>query len=417
LQDLGFDAKNINTKLYEFQQYIVELSCKKGRFGVFAGTGTGKTAIQCEIARQHLERFNKPQLILAPLAVSMQTIQEAQKFDIEVKKFSGDYQNEIYISNYDNMHNIDFSKFQNILLDESSIIKHYGGKIRDNIIEVGKFTNSKFCFTATPSPNDITELTNYSEFLSVMKRSEMLSKYFIHDSGKTSDWRLKKHSVNDFFEFLTQWSVMYQSPKDIGFNDDRFILPELKIKEHFLQTQSDGLTLFNDIAVSAINHNQTMRKSLELRMQKTAYIANKHKEQIIIWIKLNDEGEYLRKLIPDAIEVKGNDSVEDKERNLIGFANNQFRVLITKPKIAQFGLNFQNCARQIFASPDYSFESLYQAIRRSYRYGQKNTVNIDIIAIDTIQNVIKALHKKENSFIELQKQYNKIYQKQLRKAS
>lgn len=407
----GFKPTNINTKLYEFQQYIVDIACNKGRFGIFSGTGTGKTAIQCEVANQYLQRYNKPSIVFAPLAVSMQTIEEASKFDIEVCKFNGKYDNKIYITNYENLHNIDMTKFDNVILDEASIIKHYQGAFREQIIDISRNKNFKFPFTATPSPNDIMELGNYSEFLSVLNRNEMLAKYFIHDSGNTSQWRLKRHGVDKFMEFLTQWSIMLQKPQDIGFEDDRFELPELIVNEVFLQTPNETESLFNDVSINAINHNRAMRETLELRMSKVAEIANNSKEQIIIWIKLNDEGEMLRKLIPDAVEVKGNDSIEFKEENLIGFAKNKFRVLVTKPKIAQFGLNYQNCHHQIFASPDYSFESLYQAMRRSYRYGQKHPVTIDIIGIDRIQNVLKVLQQKEKTFIELQNNYSKIYNK------
>lgn len=411
LDNSGFKTQNLNSGLYEFQSYVTELACKKGKFGVFAGTGTGKTLMQCECANQYVKQFNKPSLILAPLAVSLQTINESAKFGIEVKKYNGNITNDIFITNYDNLHNVDIHKFDSIILDEASIIKHYQGKFRDLIIDVSRKKNYKLAFTATPSPNDIMELGNYSEFLSVLNRNEMLAKYFIHDSGNTSQWRLKRHGVNKFFEFLTQWSIMFQSPKDIGFDDDRFVLPELQVNEIFIETPNNTESLFNDVAISAIYHNKAMRDTLDLRLDKVADIANNSNKQIIIWVKLNDEEKILKKLIPGAVVVNGSDSIESKEENLIGFANNKFRVLITKPKIAQFGLNFQNCSHQIFASPDYSFESLYQAIRRSYRYGQKEKVVIDIIGIDRVQNVLKALKNKEKSFNELQNNYKKIYNK------
>jgi DNA modification methylase len=252
------------------------------------------------------------------------------------------------------------------------------------------------------------ELGNHSEFLNVMSRNEMLSMYFVHDGGETAKWRLKGHSTDRFWQFVSSWAVMVSKPSDLGYSNEGYCLPELNYLEHQITTSKrDNGLLFNDVAISATNFNDELRKTKEQRLNSVADIVNNSDESFIVWVKQNEEGEYLRKLIPDAIEVKGSDSPEYKEDKLLGFANNQFRVLITKTKIAQFGLNYQNCHNQIFASLDFSFEGLYQSIRRSYRFGQTKPVNIFLITTDTMQNVRESIKQKQKQFEEMQNQMQK----------
>lgn len=408
IEDSGFEVPDlhIHPYLFGFQKHIVKIALRKGKYAIFADCGLGKTFMQLEWAKHVSNHTGKPVLILAPLAVSGQTIQEGKKFGIEVEKLKSDVWGKgIYITNYEQLDHINPSQFGGIVLDESSILKNFEGAIRNQIVEGFSNTKYKLACTATPSPNDPMELGNHSEFLNVMSRNEMLAMYFVHDGGETAKWRLKGHSENIFWEWCSGWAMMLSKPSDIGFENNGYNLPELKFVEKKIITdkRENGL-LFNDVAISATNFNQELRITKIQRLSTVVDIVTNSKESFIIWIKQNEEGEYLKKLIPGAIEVKGSDSVEYKEEKLLGFANNEFRILITKSKIGQFGLNYQNCHNQIFASLDFSFESLYQSIRRSYRFGQEFPVNIYLITTDTMSNVISSIEKKQSHFNEMQSQ-------------
>lgn len=398
----------INKSCFDFQKHCIQKSLNKGSFALFEDCGLGKTLQQLEWCKWVSNFTNKPVLILTPLSVVGQTIQESLKFGyIKAEKLSIEKQDRLnpitYITNYEQLENIDASLFSGIALDESSILKNFEGKTRNLIIEKFASTPFKSCWTATPSPNDPMELGNHSEFLGIMTRNEMLSMYFVHDGGDTSKWRIKGHAEIKFWEWVSTWAIMINKPSDIGFSDDGYNLPPLNMIEKTIQTEcrENGM-LFNEIAVSATNYNAELRMTKIQRMEEVIEIVNNSDENFIIWIKQNEEGEYLKKMIPGSIEVKGSDSVEYKENKLLGFANNEFRVLITKTKIAQFGLNYQNCGNQIFASLDFSFESLYQSIRRSHRFGRKLPVNIYIITTDTMQNVIQNIKHKQILFTRMQ---------------
>jgi hypothetical protein len=253
------------------------------------------------------------------------------------------------------------------------------------------------------------EICNHAEFLGVGTRAEILAMYFTHDGGETAKWRLKGHAEDRFWEFVSQWAIMVSNPSDIGFDGSKYVLPEINyIKREIKTPIRSESSLFNDIAISATNFNQELRLTRDLRLAEVASIVNSQPdENFIVWIHHNEEGEILKRLIPGAIEVKGSDSREYKKDKLLGFARNEFRVLITKAKIAQFGLNYQNCRNQIFASPDFSFETLYQAIRRSYRFGQKNIVNIYLIVTDTMQNVMSVFTRKDGQFTNMKNKLKK----------
>jgi len=388
----------LNPNLFDFQKYIVKKALKNGKYAIFADCGLGKTLMQLEWAYQVSKKTNSKVLILAPLAVKGQTIDEAKKFNINIVN--------IDIINYEQLDNIDCSQYSGLVLDESSILKNFEGKIKNQILDYFLKTPYKLACTATPSPNDPMELGNHSEFLDIMSRNQMLSMYFIHDGGNTSKWRLKGHAKNVFYKWVSNWAIMLSKPSDIGFNNMKgYDLPKLNIlKKEIKTSKRDNGMLFNDVAISATNFNQELRITKIERLEEAAKIVNNSKENFIIWVKQNEEGELLRKLIPDSVEVKGSDSTEYKESKLLGFAKNEFRVLITKAKIAQFGLNYQNCRNQIFASLDFSFEGLYQAIRRSYRFGQKNEVNIYIITTDTMKNVVESINQKQKQFEIMQKE-------------
>ena len=411
----GFVVESLNDSLFDFQDYIVKRALKAGRFAIFADCGLGKTLMQLEWASQVAQKTGMPVLILAPLAVAGQTIQEGIRFGIDVQLLKSDvFGPHVYITNYEQLDNVDASQFSGIALDESSILKNFEGKIRNTIIEGFANHQYKLACTATPSPNDAMELGNHSEFLNVMSRNEMLAMYFVHDGGETSKWRLKGHSEAVFWEWVSSWSVMLSKPSDIGFSAAGYDLPNLNLIERQIKTEKrDNGQLFNDVAISATDFNGELRLTKVPRMEDVAGIVNASNENFIIWIKQNEEADYLKKLIPDAIEVRGNDKPEVKESRLLGFAKNEFRVLITKAKIAQFGLNYQNCRNQIFASLDFSFESLYQSIRRSYRFGQKNEVNIYLVTTDTMQNVIASIQHKQKQFEKMQREMTKAINKNM----
>jgi DNA modification methylase len=406
----GFEVSDseLNESLFDFQKYIVKRAIKAGRFAIFADCGLGKTFMQLEWARLVSQKTNQPVLILCPLAVAGQTIKEGLRFGIEVQKLKSDvFGQGVFISNYEQLENIDCSVFSGVVLDESSILKNFTGVYKNLIIDKFNSTNYKLACTATPSPNDLNEIGNHSEFLNVLDSQDMRSKWFVRDEGM-NNYRLKGHAKTDFYGWVSSWSVMICNPADLGFNGDSYFLPSLRYIEKEIKTNKrDDFKMFNDVSVNATNFNAELRLTKVERLSEVVEIVNNSKENFIIWVKQNEEGEYLRKLIPDAIEVKGSDSPEYKEKMLLGFANNDFRVLITKAKIAQFGLNYQNCHNQIFASLDFSFEGLYQAIRRSYRFGQKEEVNIYLITTDTMKNVINTIKTKEAQFLEMQSEMNK----------
>lgn len=404
----GFEVKDkdLNKNLFDFQKFIVKRALKAGKYAIFADCGLGKTLMQLEWAHQVVKNTGKPVLILAPLAVSGQTINEGKKFHIEVTKFHPEQYEDseipamVYVTNYEQLDNIRTEYFSGIVLDESSILKNFEGQTKKLILECFKETPYKLACTATPSPNDPMELGNHSEFLDVMSRNEMLAMYFVHDGGETAKWRLKGHATKLFYQFIGTWAIMLNKPQDIGFKMDGYELPALNIIEEQIKTpKRDNGQLFNDAIISATNFNSELRSTKEVRLKKVVDIVNtRPDENFIIWIKHNDEGEILKSMLPDAIEVSGSDTNEWKEKHLLGFADNKFRILISKTKIASFGMNYQNCRNQIFASLDFSFEGLYQAIRRSYRFGQKNEVNIFLITTDTMANVKQAIDTKQKQF-------------------
>ena len=406
IRDSGFrvDEKDMNPILFPFQRYCVSNALRKGRYALFEDCGLGKTIQQLEWATHIVNHTDKPVLIIAPLAVVGQTINEGEKFGYEITELEGRPTKGIYVTNYDNIRNVVAKDYSGVVLDESSILKNFDGETKKAIIDLFSDTPYKLACTATPSPNDVMELCNHAEFLNVMSRNEMLAMYFIHDGGNTSSWRLKGHCEQMFWDFVSEWAVMLCKPSDIGFSDDGYVLPAMNLIETHIETEKrDNGKLFNDTSVNATDYNKELRSTINERLNKVAEIVNASNENWIIWIKQDDEGDMLRKLIPFAVEVKGSESPLAKREKLIGFAQNKYRVLITKLKIAQFGLNYQNCHNQIYASLDFSFESTYQGIRRSWRFGQEHEVNVYLICTDTMANVRETIVKKQEQFENMQK--------------
>lgn len=391
--------KDINKHLFDYQHDIVKWALKKGKSAVFAGTGLGKTRIQLAWA----ELIKGKVLIFAPLAVACQTVQEGKEIGIEVNlcKENADVKDGINITNYDRMERFDLSKFDGIVLDESSILKSQNGKTRNWLIESCRDIPYKLCCTATPAPNDYMELGNHSEFLGCMTEFEMLAMFFIHDGGNTAKWRLKKHAVKVFWEWVASWAVMMVNPADLGYNGERFILPKLNIRQIEVKTEAATGSLFAVEAKTLQERQQARRDSLKERVAACAEIVNNSDEQFLVWCNLNVESELIAKSIPDSVEVCGSDTPEHKTESMIGFSEKRIRVLISKPSICGFGMNWQQCHNMIFVGLSDSFEQYYQAVRRCWRFGQKSEVNVYVITADTEGAVVANIQRKERDFEDM----------------
>ena len=404
--DSGIEVNenDLNPNLFDFQKYAVKTSLRKGRFALFFDCGLGKTLMQLSWANQVSKHTNKPVLILAPLAVSEQTIYEGLKFNIEVHKYG---EGDIQIINYEQLKNIDCSIFGGVVLDESSILKGRDGKLSSLIIDTFKSTPYKLACTATPSPNDHMELGQHSEFIGAMTYLEMLSMYFVHDGGETSKWRLRKHATDDFWKYVCTWSMSMDKPQTLGFNHCGFDLPDIEYIEHIIPVENNTNTLFGDVAVSATDLNKDLRRSMNDRINKAVELVNSNDEQWIVWGLQNAETDELSKRISDGYNVQGSDKPEYKSEKLLGFAQNKFRVLITKTSIASFGMNYQNCHNMVFCSYDFKFEAFYQAVRRCYRFGQNNKVYVHILVPESQLNVRKQILQKQEKHFKMIKEMSK----------
>lgn len=397
----GFDVsqQDLNSMLFDWQKVLVRWSLRKGKSALFEDCGLGKTIQQLDWARMVNKETFGDVLIFAPLSVSHQTVREGAKFGIPVNRCEsmGDVRSGINITNYERLQKFDISHFQGVVLDESSIIKDFAGKFRSQIIESCFNTPYRLACSATPSPNDYTELGNTAEFLGVMTRSEMLSMFFINDTSNTSaSWRLKGHvKKNKFWEWLSSWCVMIQKPSDIGFDDNGFVLPPINHHEHFIPYTGHKTGLFVDPAVGLSEVRASMRESLQERCKKSAEIVNNSEKQWVVWCSLNNESKVLSEFIPDAIEVKGQDTPEHKERSFLDFANGDIRVLVTKPKIAMYGMNWQNCHNTVVTGLSHSYEQYYQLIRRFWRFGQPREVNVHIVIGEREGRVLDTIRLKD----------------------
>lgn len=399
--DSGMDVadEDINKHLFDYQHDIVKWALKKGKSAVFAGTGLGKTRIQLAWA----ELIKGKVLIFAPLAVACQTVQEGKEIGIEVNlcKENADVKDGINITNYDRMERFDLSRFDGIVLDESSILKSQTGKTRNWLIENCSDIPYKLCCTATPAPNDYMELGNHSEFLGCMTEMEMLAMFFIHDGGDTAKWRLKKHAVKVFWEWVASWAVMMVNPADLGYDGSQFILPKLNITQQEVKTKVTTGSLFAVEAKTLQERQQARRDSLKERVAACAEIVNNSDEQFLVWCNLNVESELIAKSIPDSVEVCGSDTPEHKTESMIGFSEKRIRVLVSKPSICGFGMNWQQCHDMIFVGLSDSFEQYYQAVRRCWRFGQKSEVNVYVITADTEGAVVANIQRKERDFEDM----------------
>lgn len=404
VESKGFDvlASDLNPMLFEFQRDIVRWALGKGRAAIFADCGDGKTAMQLEWAEQIRRMTGRKVIIIAPLAVASQTKREGEKFGIAVNICAS--QNDVVsdavnITNYEKLDKFVASEFCAVVLDESSIIKSFSGKIRNQIIGMFQQTPYKLACTATPAPNDYMELGNHSEFLGVMTRAEMLAMYFVHDGGQTSKWRLKGHAADLFWKWLSTWCVVMDDPKKLGYDIEGYDLPKLNIHQIIV----DGDEPVRE-TLSLTERRDARRDSLTLRCEAAAELVNNSPDNWLVWCDLNDEADTLHKLIDGSANVQGSDTAEYKSQTMLDFAADRLRCLITKPKIAGYGMNWQNCHNMIFVGLSDSFEAYYQAVRRCWRFGQASDVDVYII-ISAREGAVKENIERKQAENEHMKQH------------
>ena len=404
-QSCGFEkpTSEMNPNLYDWQKDISRWALKKGRAALFETCGAGKTCQQLQWADSVVEHTGKPVLILCPLSVAEQTKREADKFGFKNVKVVREQSQIILgtnITNYEILNHFDCSVFGGVVLDESSCIKNFSGTLRNEIIDTFIATPYRLSCTATPAPNDYMELGNQCEFLGVMSRTEMLATYFIHDGGNTSQWRLKGHAQEKFWEWLATWACVLTNPSDLGYDGSSFILPPLNTFQHTVKYEEnligDNFSLFAGVAQTLNERRQARRGSLKDRCKLAAdIVAEKPDEQFLLWTDLNAEADELKRIIPGSIEVRGTDSPEYKSEELNKFALGQTRVLITKSLIAGYGMNFQTCHNMIFVGISDSWENYFQSVRRCWRYGQTEPVNVHIITSEAEGAVKDNIERKE----------------------
>lgn len=408
----GIEPNYIPDEMFDYQKYVTEYAIKKGRCAVFLDTGLGKTFIELAIARNYVKHTNKPVLIITPLAVAFQFIKEAERFNIGSVEYSKDgrYNSDIVVCNYERLDKFDYNDFDAVLLDESSILKNFDGAIKGRITSFLKKVKYRYLFTATPSPNDFIELGTSSEALGYMGYMDMLSKFFKNNEDTISPmnigtkWRLKGHAKEAFFQWVSSWSITMRKPSDLGFSDEKHILPELITNYHSVKNKKnmviDGqILMFNMVAKRLTEVRQEQKDTIPQRCEKAAELSN-GKDHTVYWCNFNAEGDMLQDMDKDAYQIKGSMNLDKKEEYLLAFFNGEINRLITKPKMTAFGLNWQHCNHTVYF-PTFSYEQYYQAIRRFWRFGQKRPVTVDIVYSDGQKRVIDSLMAKTEKANEL----------------
>jgi len=405
----GFNPKPINANAKAHQVAVLEFALNLGRSAAFLDTGLGKSFIELEFARQCADETGKPSLILTPLAVAGQMVREGQKFGVDARQIreQSEVGAGVMVANYERLAKLDPASFGAIILDESSILKSYAGRTRALIQDAFKDTPYKLAATATPSPNDHTELGNHAEFLGVMRQQEMLSKWFVNDTSTASqDWRLKGHAAADFWAFVASWSRCATLPSDLGGDDAGYILPPIDEHSHIISADrmenvEQGM-LFRIPEMSATSFHAEKKLTMKQRCDLAAELAN-HDKPVTVWCETNEESAYLTKAVDGAIEVKGDQDPDEKERRLLGFADGKYRAIVCKPKLAGFGVNWQHCAHAVFASISFSYEQHYQAKRRSHRFGQSQRVRNDVVMSDTEASIWDVINVKSAKHDEMKR--------------
>lgn len=411
----GFDVSpsDLNPALFNWQRDICRWALKRGKAAIWADCGLGKSLQQLVWAEHVSATTDQPVLILAPAAVSRQTVEEARKFGISAHLAASQQDIApvgIHITNYEKLHKFNPRAFSGVVLDESSILKAYDGKTRTAIIEAFSRTPYKLACTATPSPNDFMEIGNHAQFLGVMSHTEMLATFFTHDGGDTSKWRLKGHAVDEFWEWVCSWAVLLRRPSDLGYDDNGFALPPIHRHQHEVSVEHQAETpvegaqmfLFAMEAQTLIERRNARKVSITDRVAKAAQlVAAEPSEQWLIWCNLNAESEALTKAIPGAVEVTGSDTEQHKEQAALDFVSGKIRYLVSKPSIYGFGLNFQHCARSAVVGLSDSFEELYQLERRIWRFGQNKAVHMHYIVSDLEGAVVRNIERKQAQYEDM----------------
>lgn len=401
--DAGFEMRGDWPTLFEHQRRALAFACKKGRAANFLDTGLGKSRVEAAAADEFRRATNKPSLILTPLAVARQMQRECEAIGVEARVIRDDSEvwSGVNIANYERLGKLDVSRFGGIVLDESSILKSFSGPTKRGLVEAFSGTSYRLAATATPAPNDHMELGNHSEFLGYLGRMEMLCRWFVNDTSTASqDWRLKGHAEKDFWAWVASWSRAASLPSDLGGDDDGFILPPLRYQVHTVavdvtEDAQEGM-LFRIPDQSATSIHKEKRLTMADRVARSAEIANAESGSVIVWCETNDESAALAKAIPDAVEVHGGMSLDAKEDALDAFTFGRARVIVTKPKLAGFGLNWQHAKTVIFSSVSHSYEQHYQAVRRAWRFGQTDPVTAHVVISDTEVPIWQNVKRKAN---------------------
>lgn len=411
--NFGFTPKFFPDIAFDFQKYGIQKAVEKGRIGVFFDTGLGKTLIQLSIANNIILHTNKRVLILTPLAVAFQFIIEAKKISIDDIEYSkdGSFTKKIILCNYERLHHFKPEDFECVILDESSILKNFDGKIKEQVTAFIKKVKYRFLSTATPSPNDFIELGTSSEALGYMGYMDMLTKFFKNNQNSVDSnnrnigekFYLKPHAEKDFFAWVNQWSIMCKMPSDLGFSDEGYVLPKLTIRDHTVKNQSliginGQIQMFTPIAKSMTEVRHEQKQTEKQRCELAIELA--HGKTSVYWCNTNNESSILKSIDKEAVEIIGGQSIEKKEEILLAFASGEIKRLITKAKMTGMGLNWQHCNHSVFF-PTWSYEQYYQAIRRFWRFGQKNEVKIDRVISDGQTRVIEAIEQKTEKAISL----------------
>lgn len=410
--DYGIDTTYLPDRMFDFQKYVSEYAIKKGRCAVFLDTGLGKTIIELTIAKNYILHTNKPVLIITPLAVAFQFIKEAEKFNIDDVEYSkaGKYNSKIVVCNYERLHYFNPDYFDCVILDESSILKNFDGAMRGYITSFLKKVRYRFLFTATPSPNDFIELGTSSEALGYLGYTDMLTKFFTNNEDTVSpmnigtEWILKGHAKDNFFKWVSGWSISMRRPSDLGFDDSKHILPNLITNYHAVKNEKNmvingQIQMFNMVAKTNEELHSERKLTITERCEKAVELSSRHSTSVY-WCNLNPEGDLIQRLDKNTYQIKGTMDIDEKEEMLLGFFKGDIKKLITKPKMTAFGLNWQHCNHTVYF-PTFSYEQYYQAIRRFWRFGQKRDVTVDLVYSDGQKRILDSLLAKTNKANEL----------------
>lgn len=402
--ETGFEPGDLSPMLYPFQRDLTEWALRRGRAAIFADCGLGKTPMQLEWAHRVCEDTGGGVLILAPLAVAAQTVREGAKFGIPVThaRELDDVRPGITITNYERLDRFMGEDWAGVVLDESSILKAFDGKTREALIQWAQPYPFRLCCTATPSPNDYMELGGHAAFLGVLSHKQMLAEFFVNDGIDAGSWRLKGHARGQFWRWIATWARALRAPSDLGYDDDLFELPPIEVET--ISVDADSVSedrLFSVPVATMAERRQARRESIPHRVEIAAEIVNGSGESWVVWCDLNAESETLTRAIPDAVEVRGSDHPDVKEERLVSFSEGKARVIVTKPSIAGWGLNWQHCSNVLFVGVSDSYEQYYQAIRRCWRFGQTHSVRVVIVASNREQVVLENVRRKERQAMEM----------------